>query len=441
LLTRRQFAFAAALQNRRPNVLLILCDQWRRQAMPGAGDRNLKAPNLAKLTRESVSLSRAYVANPVCTPSRAALQTGRYPHAVSMPWNNRLLPEDEECVATGFASAGYSTGYVGKWHLDGDARPGFVPPGVRRRGYRYWAGFNRGHAYYASVYFRDEDKPISAEGFEPDYQTDLAVDFLRRNQTAPFFLTVSYGPPHTPRRPPARHAALYQGAEFDLRENVPETYAAEARKGLAGYYGLCSALDDNVGRMMTELERLKVADNTIVIFTADHGDMVGSHGLEYKGVWFEESAGVPLLIRWPGRLAAGSVQDWLCCNVDLAPTLRGLAGLPAMERAQGQDRSALLLAGGQGSRPESIYVQGRLGTPGEWRMVVRGWDKLVVNRDLQVTHLFNLAADPFEQDNMVENRGTLRRQEELLALLRRWIIQSGDRVPYPGRAPAEEQNA
>ena len=358
-----------------------------------------------------------------------------------MPWNNRQLPAAEACVAEAFATAGYKTGYIGKWHLDGEAKPGFVPPGPRRRGYQYWAGFNRGHAYFNSVYFRDDDKPISGTGFEPDYQTGLAIDFLRENQAAPFFLFLSYGPPHTPRRPPERHAATYKPSAMHPRLNVPADYEPQARKGMAGYYGLCTSLDENVGRLLDTLEQLRLTRETIVIFTADHGDMLGSHGLEYKGVWYEESAGVPLLIRWPGRLTAASTQDWLFNNTDIAPTLRGLCGLTPLAGAHGEDRSKLILDGGAGDRPESIYVQGRLGTSGEWRMVIRGWDKLVVDRELKVTHLFNLAQDPLEQDNLVSDRASIRRQEELMALMRRWIIKSGDRVPYPGRAPAEEQNA
>lgn len=441
MLTRRQFALAAAMQaGRRPNVLFILCDQWRRQTTPGAGDGTLRAPALARLTKESVDFTRAYVSNPVCTPSRAALQTGRYAHAVATPWNNRQLPVDRACLAEAFSAAGYQTGYIGKWHLDGDPIPGFVPPGPRRRGYQYWAAFNRGHRYYDSVYFRDEDRPIATQGFEPEYQTNLAIDFLRANQAKPFFLFLSYGPPHTPRRPPARYAATYNAQNLVLRENVPAAYAPKALEGMAGYYGLCSALDENIGRLLQTLATLKLDDNTIVIFTADHGDMLGSHGLEYKGVWYEESAGVPLLIRWPGRLKPGTQQDWLFNNIDIAPTLRGLCGLPPLEDAQGDDRSALILAAGQGERPESIYVEGRLGTPGEWRMIIRGWDKLVVDRELKPTHLYNLAQDPFEKDNLVIDRATRRKQEELLALMRRWIVKAADRVPYPGRAPAEEQN-
>lgn len=447
MLSRRHFTLSAAAAAQTapapPNVLFILCDQWRRHTMPGTQssplDQDLIAPNLAKLTAQSVNFSRAYVSNPVCTPSRATLQTGMYPHAVDMPSNDRLLPIKHPCLAQQFSNAGYRTGYIGKWHLDGDQRPGFVPPGPRRRGYQYWAAFNRGHFYFNSTYFLDTPDPIRRSGFEPDYQTDLAIDFLKAGREKPFFLFLSYGPPHTPRTPPERHANTYQPENFHLRENVPAAYADQARKGAAGYYGLCTALDDNVGRLLKALDETGQAQNTIVVFTADHGDMLGSHGLEYKGVPFEESTGVPLLMRWPAKLKASSTQDWLFNNVDMMPTLCGLAGVAHPEGLHGQNRAQLILEG-KGPRPESTVVQGRLSSDGEWRMIVRGWDKLVVDRQMQVTHLFNLAQDPFEKNNLASGRAATRLQEELLSLLRRHILLTADRVPYPVRNTSNPEN-
>jgi len=441
LLTRRQFGFSAALQaERRPNVLFILCDQWRRQNMPGFGDKDLIAPHLSRLTGEGVEFTRAYVSNPVCAPSRAALHTGRYSHSVSMQWNGRLLPLEYPCLSHGFAEAGYKTGYIGKWHLDGGDRSAHTPPGPRRRGYQYWAAFNHGHNYFDFSYFGDDPEPVKVSGYEPDYQTGLALDFIERNRASPFLLFVSYGPPHGPYRPPARHANTYKPEALTLRDNVPAKFESEARKLMAGYYGLCSSIDDNVGRLLTALDEKGLAGKTIVVFTSDHGDMLRSHGLEDKQFWYEESSGVPMLMRWPGQLAAGGKQDWLFNNIDVAPTLRGLCGLPPIEGAHGEDRSALIRNKGTGERPESIYVQGELGSEREWRMVVRGWDKLVVDRELKPAHLYNLAQDPLENENLVGDRGTIRRQEELLALMRRWSIMTGDRVPFPGREPAEDGN-
>jgi arylsulfatase A-like enzyme len=404
LLTRRQFAFSAAFQaSPRPNVLFIVCEGWRRQAMPGA-DKDLVAPHLARLAVEGVEFTRAYASNPAIGPSQAALHTGRYPHSVGMPWNGRLLPADYPCLSQAFADAGYQTGLIGKWHLDGDA----TPSGPRRRGFQYWAAIE--------------------DGWKP------ALEFIGKSKPGPFLLFVSFGS----YQPPERYAKRYKPEELSLRENVPAPLETDARKLLAAYYGLCSSVDDHVGRLLKALDEQGAAENTIVVFTGDHGDMLHSHGLEGKGSWYEESAGVPMLMRWPGKLAAGSKQDWLFNNIDLAPTLRGLCGLPPIEGAQGEDRSTLIRNKGAGERPESIYVQGELGTPQEWRTVVRGWDKFVVDRELKATHLYNLAQDPFEKDDLAVDRGTIRRQEELAALIRRWIVKSGDRVPYPGRAPVEE---
>jgi arylsulfatase A-like enzyme len=435
MLTRREFVSSAGAAlmppaQRKPNVLFIIADQWRAQTLPAAGDLDLKAPNLARLGAQGVHFTHAYTSNPVCTPARTSMITGKFPHACRMPHNDLQLPLDERCIGDQLKQAGYATGYIGKWHLDGEEKPGFVPPGPRRRGFDYWAAFNRGHNYFNSIYFRDTPEPLREGGFEPDYQTALAVDFIRKNKKDPFCLYLSWGPPHTPRTPPARTRSLYDPAAFHLRPNVPASYEAKARQGYAGYYGLCSALDDNIGRLLSALDENGVADDTIVVFTADHGDMLGSHGLEYKGVAYEESARIPLLLRYPRALKGGVNNGTLISNVDYVPTLLSMCGAAIPPGVQGQDLSQLILTG-SGKRPESIYCEGQLSSPGEWRMLVRGFDKLVVDAKLQPTHFFNLAEDPYEQENLLENRSQLRRVDELIAVLKNWMHRTGDRVPYP----------
>jgi arylsulfatase A-like enzyme len=435
MLTRRELLCSAGVliqsaQPRPPNVLFILADQWRAQTLPSAGDPDLRAPNLARLAEIGVTFSRAYTTNPVCSPARASIMTGRFPHSCKMPRNNLLLPLEERCLAEQYRRAGYATGYIGKWHLDGAEIPGFVPPGPRRRGFDYWAAFNRGHFYYDSTYFRDTPEPIRESGFEPDYQTRLAIDFIRTHKEKPFLLFLSWGPPHSPRRPPDRVKGLYEAGQFHLRPNVPASYASQARKGYLGYYGLCSALDENLGRLLRELEQNRLLADTIVVFTADHGDMLGSHGLENKGVPYEESARIPCLVSYPRRLKGGRTDDTLISNLDYMPTLLGMCGLDAPQGIQGQDLSELIL-NGAGRRPESVYVQGRLGTPGEWRMIVRGFDKLVVDAKFEPTHLFNLAEDPYEMTNQIDDRTQRRRIDELTAVLKSWSRRTGDRVPYP----------
>ncbi|MEZ5402571.1 MAG: sulfatase [Bryobacteraceae bacterium] len=436
---RREFLAASALsavnpvpgaESRRPNILFVLADQWRPQTLPSSGDPDLDAPNLARLAREGVHFSRVYATNPVCTPSRASILTGRYPHACRMPKNDLLLPLEEICIADRLKSAGYATGYIGKWHLDGDPRPGFVPP-ERRRGFDYWAAFNRGHFYFNSTYFRDTPEPIRPPGFEPDYQTDLAIDFIRRNKANPFYLYLSWGPPHTPRTPPPKYRQKYQPGQFHLRPNVPEDYAAKAREGLAGYYGLCSALDENFGRLLKAVDDADIAGDTLVVFSADHGDMVGSQGLEYKGVPFEESARIPLLMRYPRRLKANTRSDLLISNADYMPTFLGLAGAEIPGAVQGLDQSAAIFDSGP-ARRESLYAYGKLGTPDQWRMVVRGRDKLVVDVKDKATHLYNLADDPYEQTNLVEEPTLARRSDELRAHLLDWRRRLGDGMDKSG---------
>ena len=435
MLTRREFVSSAGAAltppaQRKPNVLFIIADQWRAQTLPMAGDLDLKAPNLARLGAQGVHFTRAYTSDPVCTPARASMLTGKFPHACRMPHNDLQLPLDERCIGDQLKQAGYSTGYIGKWHLDGEEKPGFVPSGPRRRGFDYWAAFNRGHNYFDSTYFRDTPEPLRDSGFEPDYQTALAVDFIRKNKKNPFCLYLSWGPPHTPRNPPSRTRGLYSPASFHLRSNVPASYEAQARQGHAGYYGLCSALDENIGRLLGALDENGLAEDTIVVFTADHGDMLGSHGREYKGVAYEESARIPFLMRYPRALPGGVNNGTLVSMVDYMPTLLSMCGVAIPQGVQGQDLSQLILTG-SGKRPESIYCEGQLSSEGEWRMVVRGYDKLVVDAKLQPTHFFNLAEDPYELENLLENKSQLRRVDELTAVLKSWMHRTGDRVPFP----------
>ncbi|MCP5110666.1 MAG: sulfatase-like hydrolase/transferase, partial [bacterium] len=401
-------------------------DGWRGQALESAGDPNLRAPNLTRLAGQGINLTRAYAANPVCSPSRAAMFTGKFPHMCGVPQNDGRLPATETTLAEVLGEAGYATGYIGKWHLNGSQDPGFVPPGALRQGFRDWAAFNQGHRYFSSGYFRDNDRPISVEGFEPDYQTDLAIDFIRANAARPFCLCVSWGPPHPPRTPPPAYAEIYKPSGIRLRSNVPRSHASRARKSLAGYYGLCTAIDANAGRILDAVDENGLARDTIVVFTSDHGDMLGSHGLDFNGVPFEESVRIPLLIRYPKKIQDGESSRVLMSNVDLMPTLLGLAGLSSPEGIHGLDLSGQL-TGQPGAHPEAVYCQGRLGTPPEWRMVIRGLDKVVVNRDLHITDLYNLGQDPYEKRNLARDSKHRRKQDEMLAILRDWMRRMSDK--------------
>ncbi len=419
----------------RPNLLILYADQWRGSALGCAGDPVVRTPALDGLAAQGVRVPHAYTVNPVCTPSRSSLLTARYPHATGVIGNNRRLPEGEVGFAQVLAASGYRTGYVGKWHLDGEEKPGFVPPGARRHGFTYWAAFNRGHEYYAPVYYRDADSAITSEAYEPDLQTDLALSFLQDPDPRPFCLLLAWGPPHTPLLPPPHTAGLYRPEDMPLAPSVPAAEAARARRERAAYCGLITSLDRDVGRLLQWLAGSGRERNTIVCFTADHGDLIGEHGLYRKGRPEEESIHVPLVIRWPGRVPAGMRADLLVASVDVAPTLLGLAGLRMPVGVHGHDLGGALVGERLGGAPpRAVYIEGRMGTAEEWRAVRTRDHLLAVNRAGEPTHLYDMRQDPWQLRNLVDEPRAGPLAADLLVRLRDLARETGDPL-WPSEAP------
>jgi len=234
-----------------------------------------------------------------------------------------------------------------------------------------------------------------------------AVDSLEGAPRAPFFWKVTLE---------ASRAAPVDPAKIRLRDNVPKDFEDKARKALAARYADCTAMDAQFGKVLSALDRAGVANDTMVVFTSDRGEQLGSHGLEGAGVAYEESTRILFAIRFP-RVMSGSASDMAASQVDILPTVLGLCGEPMFEGIQGHDLSPFLM-GGTGERPESVYVEGKLDTKEEWRMVVVGSDKLVVDAEGAVTQLFNLASDPLEKKNLASDAPAQLRRDSLLAVLR-----------------------
>ena len=257
-----------------------MADQWRFSAFGHTLAAPVATPRIDRLAAESLRFERAYAANPLCAPSRASLMTGRFAHQHGVVANELTLPPKERGLAESFVDSGYATHYIGKWHLDGPDRPGFVRPGWRRRGFETFEGFNRGHYYDAPRTFSNEGELLRPKAFEATYQTDRAIAFLRENADRPFLCFLSWGPPHpatsTPRPDPRADTA-----EIAWRANVPRKMrrSGRLRSDVLHYYALCAALDREMGRLLDALDELELRENTLVVFTSDHGDMLGSHGL------------------------------------------------------------------------------------------------------------------------------------------------------------------
>jgi arylsulfatase A-like enzyme len=355
---RRQFlktaaslfpAVLGAAREKRPNVLFIIADEWRAQATPYNGDPNVRTPVLERLARESVSFDNATSGCPVCCPARASIMTGQYPLTNGVFINDVELKPNSLTLAESFAKAGYRTGYIGKWHLYGSPdgkygrRLAYIPP-EKRLGFDYWKACECSHDYNHSLYYEDNDPtPHYWPGYDAFAQTDDACGFIDKHANAsdPFLLFLSLGPPHFPyETAPAKYRAMYEKFDIQFRPNVPQEKRAGAARILRGYYAHMAALDDCFDRLLTTLDRNRIAEDTILIFTSDHGDMMLSQGLTTKLYPWEESVRVPFLLRYPARFGRKGRRVGAPLNMpDMMPTLLSLAGIPIPDGVQGRDLS------------------------------------------------------------------------------------------------------
>jgi arylsulfatase A-like enzyme len=339
---------------RRPNVLFVMSDEWRAQAAGYMGDPNAQTPAIDHFAGQSINFQQAIAGCSVCCPARASLMTGQYPLTNGVYINDVPLEPRGITLGESFRQAGYRTGYIGKWHLYGspDGRNGrrqdYIPP-AKRFGFEYWKAGECSHDYNHSLYYSGDDTTKQFwPGYDAQAQTDDACRYVqeRSREADPYFLVLSWGPPHFPlHTAPEIYQARYRDREILLRSNVPESHRAKAIESLRGYYAHIAALDDCFKRLLDALEATGTADDTIVVWTSDHGDMMESQGLSYKLYPWEESIRVPLLIRYPRKFGrTGRSATALVNSPDIMPTLLGLSGVPIPAGVQGTDYSQLRAA-------------------------------------------------------------------------------------------------
>jgi arylsulfatase A-like enzyme len=436
-------AGAAPAPARRPSILLVMPDQWRAQAVGCLGNTDVRTPHVDALARQGVIFRNTFANTPVCCPARAIILTGRYAHRNGMMANDLRLRESETTLAEILAAAGYRTGFIGKWHLDGGPRmPGFVPPGPRRQGFQFWAASECNHSHFRPVYFRDTPAPLSDDRFEPEVWTDRAIEFIKNVGDAPFFLEVAMGPPHDPYGAPPRFMKDYDPATIALRPNWVAGVTGAGRKEIAAYNAAVTAVDEQVGRLIRALDALGRGDDTIVLVTSDHGDMLGSQGQRHKRKPWEESIRVPGLIRYPAQVRPGRVEDAPLTHVDLAPTLLGLCGVPVPADMQGVDLSRLVL-GHDMARPTSAFFQIFVpfaddDTADPWRGVHT--ERFMYARTKEGPWvLYDLAADPYEQKNLAADPAHATTRAAMESLLAGWMARTGDSWSFNSHAKVEDK--
>lgn len=460
----------------RPNILIIYPDQMRFDALACAGNPVIKTPHLDRLAAEGVMFTESYVSYPVCSPFRASVLTGKYAQGHGMVQNHFPLRAGQTFLAECLRDAGYRTGYIGKWHLEGGAKPGFVPV-HRRFGFEHFLGFNRGHDYLASIYFDDAGRAHHSPRYEPDYQTDQFIDFIDAAVTAgkadgkPFFGYVSYGPPHFPMNMPDYLRRIYRPEEVPLPPGVPNpdlqrayqklrseiycggdaramhtSHAAhnpapgeaetedEIRQFIAAYYAMIHNIDWNVGRILNRLDALGVAQHTAVVFCSDHGDMLGQHG-NYCGIKNEAwraAMQVPLIIRLPNRFAPHRSAAMVDVGVDMMPTLLDLCGVELPADMHGISYLPVLDGDATDARDAVMYqsFMQNGGNPGEYapyaQRGIRTKDYLYVRHKNRRVMLFDERADAHEQHNLVDDAKHAKLMDEFDARIASHMQATGD---------------
>jgi arylsulfatase A-like enzyme len=437
------FSAASAAAADRPNVLLILPDQLRAQALGCMGNPDVRAPHIDRLAAEGVLFRQTFANIPVCCPARATLLTGKYPHRHGLVANDLRLRESEPTLAKLLKAQGYRTGFIGKWHLDGGQRdPGFVPPGPRRQGFEFWAACECRHTHFQPVWFRDTPEPVRGGKFEPEALTEVALEFLRENRKGPFFLVVSMGPPHDPYGAPEKYMRLYDPGKLTMRRNWRPGVRQAGREQIAAYYAAITAIDDQVGRLMQALKDFGLEKDTIVVFSSDHGDMLGSQGQRLKRKPWEESVRVPGVLRYPAKVKAGRRVDALLSHVDFAPTLLSLCGVTPPADMQGADLSGVAL-GRTDNGPDSVFFQIFVpfagdGTPHPWRGV-RTRRYMYARTEKAPWVLYDLEKDPDELHNLADDLASAAVRRGLEARLDKWMKDTGDSWRFNSDAPVEDK--
>jgi arylsulfatase A-like enzyme len=438
----------AGASEKRPNLLVVLADQlglnhcgyanyWNGSHYTG----NAMTPNIDQFAAQGTNFVNTVANTPVCSAFRASLMTGKYTTSHGMVINELQLNPYQDCLGHALTRAGYNTAYIGKWHMYANVlgdhlNPdnSFVPRGMHRLGFNgFWAAYNFHHDYY-NTYYHTESKEKIFYGpgvYEPDGQTDLALQWLEcsaRKSSSPFTMVLSWGTPHDPWNDgnvPAEYRAMFNGTSFPDPPNykpsndpyadgwatLSTTDRASLESWRRNYNAMTTNLDWNFGRLMQYLEDSGLAENTIVVFSSDHGEMFGSQGRRAKNIFYEEAARIPFLLRWPGHVPAGRVSDACLSTVDFAPTFLGLLDLPVTGRMDGGNYAHLALHQA-GPEPDCAFLQGTGATANwntghEWRAV----------RDKQYTYakfriersgaaqelLFDNTADPYQMTNLAQD--------------------------------------
>ncbi len=438
-----------------PNILFFFSDQQRWDTCGCYGQKLPVTPNLDRMAAEGVRFDMAFTNQPVCGPARALLQTGKYATEVNCPTNHCILPRDHKTIAHWVSEAGYEVGYLGKWHLASfgerggpdDFRERAVPL-ERRGGYKdYWLASDvlefTSHGYDGHMFDADGNRREFPEGrYRVDAQTDWALEYLEsRDGQRPFFLFLSYIEPHH-----QNDHACYEGpkgskecwGEYDVPGDLQDT-EGDWRENYPDYLGCCNALDSALGRIRDKLEDLGIADDTLIIYTSDHGSHFCTRNSEYKRSCHDGCLHIPMVIHGPGFTGGQAVEE-LTSLIDLPPTVLAAAGLEVPPYMQGRSLQQLV-AGTADDWPQEVFSQiseshnGRAIRTKRWTYEVcacgetPGWVAARQSPQYQEAYLYDNEADPHQKNNLYADPDYKQVRAELRKCLLERMREAGEAEP------------
>ena len=441
-----------------PNLIVIMTDEHnfrtlgcyremmqKRQAYMW-GPAVVETPNIDWIADQGALCTSFYATTPVCSPSRGSLISGLYPQATPVVTNNIPLNDEVITFAHLLGKAGYQTGYAGKWHLDGFGKPQWAPE--RKFGFqdnRFM--FNRGH--WKNLKIDDsgpkvgslsKNQPSYAVGdanektFTTDFLMDRTLEFVDANKSVPFCYMLSLPDPHGPDTVRAPYDTMYDDqvyekpTSYDVDDRAIPEWGEPAKKsgfGQSKYYGMVKCIDDNIGRLIKKLTDDGIIDNTMIVFTADHGDLRGEHHRQNKGVPWEGSARIPFLVYYPSKIKPKTIVNRALTSVDFCPTLFSLLDKDVNVDFHGRDFSKLLTEEPGNEAWDDVAFARGTGDVAGWLMAVSDRHKLVIATNDQ-PWLFDLERDPDEMVNMLGNPGYRDTAQELAKKLKEYGFKYQD---------------
>lgn len=447
------YCFKLFGQTQRPNLLIIYTDEHnfrtlgcyratldREQALMW-GETVVETPNIDWIANNGALCTSFYAASPVCSPSRASFVSGKYPQHTAVVNNNIPMDGDITTFAEVLRLQGYATGYAGKWHLDGTAKPGWKPK--RKFGFadnRYM--FNRGH------WKQLEDTPegpavkaknkkgepsYSIEGsdeknFSTDFLTQKTIDFIQTHKNESFCYMLSLPDPHGPNTVRTPYDKMYENVQFkqarthssSIGKPMSERDSFQMRgHDMGRYYGMVKCIDDNVGRILKTLRENQLIDHTVVVFTSDHGDLCGEHDKLNKGNAYEASAKVPFLVYYPSKIKGGKVINQALTGVDFMPTLLNLMDIPVSLKVDGRN-AEMLFTRKKAKKWKDLAVIRSTDHKNKWLAAITDQYKLVYQKD-QAPILYDLKNAPDELTNFFGDK----RYQKVISRFKGELIQYG----------------